>query len=72
MSQMDRCKQTNYLTLAAQSRLLQSRPDALDASGVLGVDVTVSTHALVFLHQGVVHQTCRGTNTYFKEGYNLM
>lgn len=67
-----RCEQTNYLTLSAQSCLLQSRPDALDASGVLGVDVTVSTHALVFLHQSVVHQTCRGTNSYFKEGYKLI
>ncbi len=66
ISQTERRGWTGYLTLAAQSRLLQSWPDALDASGVFGVDVTVSTHALVFLHQGVVHQTCKDTNEYLK------
>lgn len=47
----------SHLTLAAQARLLQPRPDALDASGVFGVCVCVSTHALVLLHERVIHQT---------------
>lgn len=47
----------SHLTLAAQTRLLQPRPDALDAPGVFGMRVGVSTHALVLLHERVVHQT---------------
>lgn len=45
-----------HLALRPQPRLLQPRPDALNAPGVLRVAVGVSAHALVLLHQGVVHQ----------------
>lgn len=50
-----------YLTLAAEARLLQAGPDALDPPCVLGVAVGVPTGTLVFQHQGVVHEACRET-----------
>ena len=46
-----------YLTLPPESSLLQPGPDALDASGMFWVCVGAATHALVLLHEGVIHQT---------------
>lgn len=48
-----------HLTATEQARFLQPRPNTLNATGVLGMDVCVSTHALVLQHEGVVHQPCR-------------
>lgn len=49
----------SYLTATAQTRLLQARPDALDAAGVFRVRVCVAAHALMLLHERIVHQTYR-------------
>lgn len=45
-----------YLTLSSESSLLQSGPDALNASRMLRVAVGVAAHALMLLHQGVIHE----------------
>ena len=49
-----------HLTFASQAGLLQPRPDALDAPGVLRVAVGVPAGALVLQHQRVVHEACSG------------
>lgn len=49
-----------HLTFASQASLLQPRPDALDAPGVLRVAVGVPAGALVLQHQRVVHKACSG------------
>lgn len=46
-----------HLAVRPQACFLQPGPDALDAACVLRVAGGVPTHALVLLHQRVVHQT---------------
>lgn len=53
-----------YLTLSSESSLLQSGPDALNATRVLRVAVGVAAHALMLLHQGVVHEALGNTETF--------
>lgn len=48
-----------HLTLRSQPGLLQPGPNALDPACVFWVIVGVSTHALVLLHERVIHQTYR-------------
>lgn len=49
-------KEGAYLALRSEAGLLQTGPDALYAPRVLRVAVGVSAHALVLLHEGVIHQ----------------
>lgn len=47
-----------HLTLAAQTPLLKSGPDALNPTRVLWVVAVVTTGALVFEHHRVINQSC--------------
>ncbi len=51
-----------YLTLAPEAPLLQTRPDALDSPSMLWVVAVVSTCTLVLQHLGVINQTCTHTH----------
>ena len=46
-----------HLTLADQASFLQPGPDALDAAGVLRVDMCVPARALVLQHECVIDHT---------------
>lgn len=52
--------QTPYLTLATESSLLQTGPDALDPPSMLWVAVGVPTGTLMLQHQCVIHKAYNG------------